>query len=108
VPLVVVPGHQVALGSSPEYHRRHHRRNRAARAALDESTSSRSTSRCKSRTESSPLARIHGTPVRPLPLAAVRRRLHAHVRLQPPDQDLTVLIKPFAAASAAAATSRWI
>jgi hypothetical protein len=46
--------------------------------------------------------------VRPLSLAAVRRRLHAHVRLQPPDQDLTVLIKPFAAASAAAATSHWI
>jgi hypothetical protein len=61
VPLVDVPAHRVAEEGSPEFRRRTappHRatlhRNRAVHAGLDESAASRSTSRWKSRTKSSP------------------------------------------------------
>jgi hypothetical protein len=87
------PGKLAGVASPPHRAARRRHRKRAVRAALDDSAALRSTFRCKSRMKSSPLARICGTPVRPPPTAAIRRRPHARVRLQPPDQDLTVLIK---------------
>jgi hypothetical protein len=84
VPFVVVPVHRVFEEGSPELRRRSApprravcclRRNRADRTALDEVVVARATSWCDPRMKSSPLARSRGTPARPQPLAAVRRRL---------------------------------
>jgi hypothetical protein len=101
VPLVDVLVHRVAEEGSPELRRRaappccaarRRRRVRAVRAALDQSATSRSTSRCKPRTKSSPLARTRGTPARPPPLAPVRRRPRACVRPEPSDRDPTISV----------------
>jgi hypothetical protein len=84
VPFVVVLVHRVAEEGSPELRRRAAPPRRAARrahrvltsrATLDVFVVSRATSRCDPRRKSSPLARSHGTPVRPPPLAAVCRHL---------------------------------
>jgi hypothetical protein len=108
VPLVVNLVVRSAKMSLPELRRRTappHRACRrphrflADRTALVSLVVARATSWCRSRTKSSPPARLRGAPMRPPPSAAVHRCPPPSVvamRPQPPDLDLTALIDPTA------------